>query len=192
MLPRLSIHHSEKSIKRPTTRKQQQNPTFDKRKNFYSKLKRELPSSRGGYVLVFKLNKSIHLNLLKKQTEFPSSYYAYIGSAGGPGGLRARILRHVSLNKRIWWHIDKLTTLPDTSFLMLFYTTKIWGVYFERKISECLNSEKLRYIKGFGSSDDRKSPSHLFLCDNIERLVNKTELCIFKITNNDFHKVILY
>jgi Uri superfamily endonuclease len=35
--------------------------------------------------------------------------YAYIGSARGPGGLRARLARHVRASKPLRWHIDYLT-----------------------------------------------------------------------------------
>ena len=36
----------------------------------------------------------------------PAGYYAYCGSAHGPGGLQARIRRHLNLNAPVFWHID--------------------------------------------------------------------------------------
>lgn len=35
-------------------------------------------------------------------------YYLYVGSAFGPGGVRARVLRHCRREKRSHWHIDYL------------------------------------------------------------------------------------
>ena len=35
--------------------------------------------------------------------------YAYVGSAHGPGGLRARVGRHLRTEKSLQWHIDYLT-----------------------------------------------------------------------------------
>lgn len=35
-------------------------------------------------------------------------YYAYVGSALGPGGLQARIARHLDPSRPIHWHIDYL------------------------------------------------------------------------------------
>ena len=35
-------------------------------------------------------------------------YYVYVGSAHGPGGVKARIRRHYRKTKRTHWHIDYL------------------------------------------------------------------------------------
>ena len=43
-------------------------------------------------------------------------WYIYIGSAFGPGGVRARVHRHRRRAKRTHWHIDhlrKITTLVE-------------------------------------------------------------------------------
>lgn len=40
--------------------------------------------------------------------EFPAGLYLYIGSAWGPGGLRARVGRHVRGGSARRWHIDYL------------------------------------------------------------------------------------
>ena len=39
---------------------------------------------------------------------FQTGYYAYVGSAFGPGGLSSRIKRHLVKDKRLVWHIDYL------------------------------------------------------------------------------------
>ena len=39
---------------------------------------------------------------------FPAGFYIYVGSAFGPGGLSARIGRHLRAVKKCHWHIDYL------------------------------------------------------------------------------------
>jgi len=70
------------------------------------------PKTPGVYVLVFKLEAPLELQVgrLGRQT-LPVGYLLYIGSAFGPGGLRARLARHLKSQKRIHWHIDALTSL---------------------------------------------------------------------------------
>jgi Uri superfamily endonuclease len=39
----------------------------------------------------------------------PAGRYLYCGSAKGPGGLKARLSRHMRRGKSVRWHIDRLT-----------------------------------------------------------------------------------
>ncbi len=39
---------------------------------------------------------------------FPTGLYVYVGSAWGPGGLAARVGRHLRCNTTLHWHIDHL------------------------------------------------------------------------------------
>jgi len=44
-------------------------------------------------------------------------FYIYVGSAQGPGGIKARVTRHRRRNKKLHWHIDYLrrhTALIET------------------------------------------------------------------------------
>ncbi len=85
---------------------------------------------------------------------FRKGYYCYVGSAKGPGGIEARIERHMRENKRIRWHIDYL----------LEYA-KIEGAYFSAEMEEIdiarRFSERFRGVPGFGASDSPLD-SHLF------------------------------
>ena len=45
--------------------------------------------------------------------EFPAGWYAYAGSAHGPGGLGARLSRHVRSQKTLHWHADYLRTRAE-------------------------------------------------------------------------------
>lgn len=82
---------------------------------------------------------------------FPQGYYAYTGSARGPGGLK-RIERHMEVLKgertTRHWHIDYL--LPLTCFEDVIVTTTAQDL-------ECCIARKIRErllpIPGFGCTD---------------------------------------
>jgi Uri superfamily endonuclease len=44
------------------------------------------------------------------ETTMPAGAYLYLGSAYGPGGIRARCRRHLTQDKGKRWHVDWLTT----------------------------------------------------------------------------------
>lgn len=44
---------------------------------------------------------------------FPAGYYLYVGSAWGPGGLRARVGRHLRGGSIQHWHIDYLRAVAE-------------------------------------------------------------------------------
>jgi len=91
--------------------------------------------------------------------------YFYIGSARGPGGALARIVRHLSRGKRVWWHIDKLLECPGISICGVFLMKTI-NCDCEFEVTRVFR-EKFNYIPRFGSSDKRKDLSHLFKCSNL-------------------------
>jgi len=71
----------------------------------------ELPSQTGSYALEFSLPDPIYLRVgALGEHLIPAGHYIYLGSAGGPGGLRARLNRHLNPleNHRPHWHIDAL------------------------------------------------------------------------------------
>jgi Uri superfamily endonuclease len=63
----------------------------------------------GSYALVLEVNEYVDLAIgkLGSMQAIPG-YYVYTGSAFGPGGLRARLSRHLSLPHTFHWHIDYL------------------------------------------------------------------------------------
>jgi Uri superfamily endonuclease len=66
----------------------------------------------GTYVLALWLaaEQSLSVGYLGRH-HFPAGWYLYVGSARGPGGLRARLERHrrrLGFNKRVHWHVDLL------------------------------------------------------------------------------------
>lgn len=89
----------------------------------------------------------------------PPGWLAYVGSARGPGGLAARLSRHLRPSRPLHWHVD---------FLLLHARPAAvwWAVGTERE--ECRWADALarmpgasRPIPGFGASDCR-CPAHLF------------------------------
>lgn len=90
--------------------------------------------------------------------ELKTGHYIYIGSAFGPGGVRARVMRHHRAQKCRHWHVDYIKermTLVET-----WHSHDI--ARREHQWASAMSRMNLApYIKGFGSSDC-KCFSHLF------------------------------
>jgi Uri superfamily endonuclease len=119
-----------------------------------------IPSVSGAYVLHLRLKESMNLTV-GRLGEFlmAAGSYLYVGSAQGPGGLKARISRHMRPEKRLFWHVD-----------FLLSTSQLLEVWFASgpKSRECKWASTFQSlpslsipVTGFGSSDCRCS-SHLF------------------------------
>jgi len=117
-----------------------------------------LPSEPGAYLLFVDLGAPLALDIprLGPATLAPGRY-AYCGSAHGPGGLRARIGRHLRRDKAQHWHVDRLTAAG-----------RVAGLRAVPGGRECdLLRDLLAHpgvsvpLPGFGSSDCRACPAHL-------------------------------
>lgn len=119
----------------------------------------DLPAAPGSYLLLLDLDTTARLTVGRLGTfEFPAGRYAYAGSARGPGGLRARVARHIRAEKRLHWHIDYLAARAPI--------VAVWYVESGKRL-ECLWAARLSDlpgaslpVDGFGSSDCR-CQSHL-------------------------------
>ena len=87
----------------------------------------------------------------------PRGAYLYLGSARGPGGLRARLARHARSDKKPHWHIDRLTAAGRLTAMLAVPDG-----------SECDLADRARAlpgaavpVAGFGSSDCRHCAAHL-------------------------------
>ena len=117
-----------------------------------------LPTAPGAYVLEFRLTDRLCLSVgCLGELEIRPGSIRYYGSARGPGGLRARILRHLSpAGRRDRWHVDALTR-----------AVAVDRVWLEFDLGECemvgrdLGAGWQVAVPGFGSSDCRRCPSHL-------------------------------
>ncbi len=115
---------------------------------------RPIPTLPGTYALLLRLDNPVRLVVGKLgEADFLPGQYVYSGSAFGPGGLRARLNRHLSGTARLHWHIDFLRrAAPASEFC---YTTLTAS-----KNLECLWSQALARLPGawipqvgFGASD---------------------------------------
>ncbi len=72
----------------------------------------EFPAAAGTYVLWFSLPDALTIQAGRLGgVTLPAGVVAYVGSARGPGGLRARLRRHLRADKPLHWHIDYLTVV---------------------------------------------------------------------------------
>ena len=122
-----------------------------------------IPREPGVYALVLELSKwfrsrvgSLGVVVLSPGT------YVYVGIARGPGGLYARVRRHVAKEKRVRWHIDYLTTFDGARARAVVYAVTTRDV--ESDYARALWSLGLEpSVKGFGCSD-KPSHTHLYSC----------------------------
>jgi Uri superfamily endonuclease len=75
-----------------------------------------IPPDAGTYCLWIRLDAPLSLTVgrLGERT-LPPGLLVYVGSALGPGGLRARVGRHLRADKTLRWHIDWLTARAPIS-----------------------------------------------------------------------------
>ena len=120
-----------------------------------------LPKSYGTYALLLHLPCSISINFSRFGfASFPPGWLIYVGSAFGAGGIRARVGRHLRLNKAQHWHIDWL--LPHARICGFWYSTTPTHL----ECTWCQGLIKLDDatipLPGFGSGDcQAHCPAHL-------------------------------
>ena len=86
-------------------------------------------------------------------------FYVYVGSAFGPGGLKARTAHHAKVARRSHWHIDYLRPMLHLKQICYSYESEKR----EHRWAAALSHLKGATIPmaGFGASDC-SCPSHLF------------------------------
>ncbi len=92
------------------------------------------------------------------QVEVPRGFLVYIGSALGPGGVRARVGHHRRISTRPRWHVDYLRAWTRLD--------EVWYCYdAERREHEWAEAMRCQRdaapVRGFGASDCR-CESHLY------------------------------
>ncbi len=83
--------------------------------------------------------------------QLSKGWYVYVGSAFGPGGVAARVSRHLQRHKTRHWHIDHL----------IWATTvrEVWYSQRQRDLEHCWAQAALdqpaarNLLRGFGASD---------------------------------------
>ncbi|HEB59535.1 MAG TPA: GIY-YIG nuclease family protein [Gammaproteobacteria bacterium] len=126
-----------------------------------------LPVCRGTYLLHLRITTAVtcHIGALGVWQLAPGDY-AYVGSAFGPGGVRARVSHHLASYARPRWHLDYLRDVATIS--------AVWYSCDPRR-REALWSRLLagwpgvtQPVPGFGASDCKAGSvvqSHLFWFD---------------------------
>lgn len=125
-----------------------------------SGLNEKLTSDPGTYILVLKADQHSEIQVGKLGVlAVRPGYYVYIGSAFGPGGLRARLKHHLGCAKRLHWHIDYLRRVT--------HPEKIYGVVSKERYEHLWVarigslSAATMPLTGFGATDSR-AKTHLF------------------------------
>ena len=113
---------------------------------------------KGSYILMMHLqnDSDIEIGALGHMF-FPAGHYCYVGSARN--GLDQRIRRHMSKDKKIHWHIDRLTMISKE--MRAFESFSLTECELGCLVSEAGGSP---VMNGFGCSDCRCG-THLFRVD---------------------------
>jgi len=114
----------------------------------------------GTYALVFTAKRKKRLVIGKLGAfNLQPGCYVYVGSAFGPGGLKARIGHHRKSSSRRHWHIDYLTSALDLK--EIWYTCD--PIHREHQWATIIANTRggSAPLAGFGSSDCRCN-THLF------------------------------
>jgi Uri superfamily endonuclease len=120
-----------------------------------------LPSAGGAYALHFRTEAPLALDIPRLGAPvLAPGVYVYAGSAFGPGGIRARVTRHLRTGDRSGmrphWHVDRLSA-----------AARCIGVEAYPGGSECdivaglIAGGATVPVPGFGSSDCRTCAAHL-------------------------------
>jgi Uri superfamily endonuclease len=120
-----------------------------------------LPRHAGTYALLLRPRLDVTLTVGRIGTfQLAAALYVYVGSALGPGGIRARVSRHLRAEKRVHWHVDAFANACSVESMC-------WFIGGERL--ECTWTQALLRlpgsstpVPGFGSSDcSNGCPAHL-------------------------------
>ncbi len=119
----------------------------------------EVKSLPGTYALVLHSRQSMRVSVGHRgDLDIRPGYYIYIGSAFGPGGVRARVSRHCRDSKAKHWHIDYLREYASPVDVWCSYDPEHlehrWAGHLQQAIS-------LKPVNGFGCSDC-ECKTHLF------------------------------
>ncbi len=118
----------------------------------------DLPAVPGAYALILWLNDATPVSTAAHGPgTLPPGCYVYAGSARGPGGIRARVRRHLRPAKSPHWHIDQITARAAIARVVA------WPGGSECGLVDGLRAqtEIIFPAPGFGSSDCRHCPAHL-------------------------------
>lgn len=116
-----------------------------------------ITAAAGAYTLRFELTEPLSLKIqtLNNPVLGPGSY-VYVGSAYGPGGIAARVGRHLRTSKKPHWHIDHLSTNASCVEVGIYPGGNECDL-----VADLLEAGGTIAVPGFGSSDCRRCAAHL-------------------------------
>jgi Uri superfamily endonuclease len=119
-----------------------------------------LKSQPGTYALILKSRSKAKAQVGRwGQLDLIQGYYIYVGSAFGPGGVRARVSRHCRKTKVKHWHIDYLREFLRPVGAWYSHDTEQLEHHWAQVLSDM---GSMSSVQGFGCSDC-ECYSHLFL-----------------------------
>jgi Uri superfamily endonuclease len=126
-----------------------------------------LKSDPGTYALILKCASNAHVQVGRwGLLDLQPGTYIYVGSAFGPGGVRARVSRHLRTEVRKHWHIDYLREYVTSMEVWISYEAK----HLEHEWAWVLfGRPEMTPIQGFGCSDCQCYSHLFFTMDTPER-----------------------
>lgn len=114
-----------------------------------------IPDAPGAYALILRLARETRLDIASlDRPALPIGLYLYAGSAWGPGGIRARVGRHLRRGKARVWHVDHLTEVAAIEDVVAFPGGR------ECAIVAAATGASVPIVR-FGASDCRRCEAHL-------------------------------
>jgi Uri superfamily endonuclease len=133
---------------------------------------------KGSYCLIIRVSRDITLQIGKLGSfDFDMGFYVYVGSA--LNSLVGRLKRHLSDDKKLFWHVDYL--LADSNVELVEIVFAVDDGKWECALASEVGSAGVD-VKGFGCSDCKCS-SHLFKFDDLDGSVG--------VSVNSFKKLLL-
>jgi Uri superfamily endonuclease len=134
---------------------------------------------KGTYCLIIHLKNDSQVKVGKLgPINFKEGYYVYVGSA--LNSLESRLKRHLSSNKKIFWHVDYLLNSDDAELVDIVFAVD--NGKWECTLASEISNEGSE-IKGFGCSDCKCS-SHLFHFIALDKSI---EVATKGFTNNSLN-----
>ncbi|WP_455202658.1 GIY-YIG nuclease family protein, partial [Kaarinaea lacus] len=131
-----------------------------------------LESQKGTYALIFQANTAFVCNVGKHHNfEGKVGRYIYVGSAFGPGGVRARIIHHLKTSSKPHWHLDYIRPYIQPVAVCFCYSSKRQEHQWAAVVGKIAGAQTPMH--NFGSTDCT-CPSHLFFFQKL--LVTETLL----------------
>ncbi|MBS1250369.1 MAG: hypothetical protein MAG431_01963 [Chloroflexi bacterium] len=119
-----------------------------------------MKSESGTYILILHPKEATEIQVgVLGDFSLASGFYLYVGSAHGPGGVAARVNRHLSPRKKLHWHIDYLTKQASIFAVWYAYGVRKFEHSWAKVLGQMTGAESP--MVGFGSSDCA-CPTHLF------------------------------